>query len=678
VTYLNDAYQQTVLELARQGNLRAIAYWINSHLAPQGVYARLDSIRSGCLQIQVELPKLPDLEKYPGAASERFSRFICHCLVQLNSEAIEGVRIATRFTGEVDHLWQRSIRIVTPATRLKLRHPGQLHSRLQQVVRRRAQLKFLRSLLVSGSTLTAFILGCWLGYADAPAEQTTAIASPDGDSKANATPTPRANTVQAALETIPVVLHNKAISAPDSSATLLFAGDVTLSDAFADLVGQDYDWAFAEMDEYRQADIAMVNLENPLTRASEPLPDKQFNFKADPDAIQVLTQGGVDIVTLANNHAMDYQASGLFETMETLDQAGIHYIGAGRDIAEARRPEIMEVKGQRIAFLGYYDADFHAAGEGIPGTNPTHNDRIAEDIRAIRNQVDWIVVNYHWGEEKSSYPGDWQVKLAHFTIDQGADLVVGHHPHVLQGAEIYKGRPIAYSLGNFIFGGNSRSDYDTAVLKVSLNDKQMKVEFLPVEVRQYQPKVVSGDRATEILQHIHEISQDFEQPMQASMILNAQPQAISPQEVPTPTPSTTPQPFSTSPENSFINSPNSTRIDSKNLRLEDIDWRSVPQPEPAPNSSSQPQKQSMTISPEPTSTTNPASKTSVMPESPEAGLAKTENSTRQTNARTCDVAENQNLEPWWKCYIKAQNPFEQVETEPSELLETAPWAFAVM
>jgi poly-gamma-glutamate capsule biosynthesis protein CapA/YwtB (metallophosphatase superfamily) len=676
VTYLNNAYQPTVLELARQGNLRAIAYWINSHLAPQGVYARLDSIRSGCLQIQVELPKVPDLEKYPGAASERFARFICHCLVKLNSEAIEGVRIATRFTGEGDHLWQQSIRIVTPATRSKLRYSGHLHSRLQQAARRRARLKFLRSLLVSGSTLTAFVLGCWLGYSDAPTEQTTATASSDGSpNKANAAPTSRPDTVQAALETIPVVLHNKAVSAPDSSATLLFAGDVTLSDAFADLVGQDYDWAFAEMEEYRQADIAMVNLENPLTRASKPLPDKQFNFKADPASIQVLTQGGVDIVTLANNHAMDYQASGLFETMETLDRAGIHYIGAGRDIAEARRPEIMEVKGQRIAFLGYYDADFHAAGEGIPGTNPTHNDRIAEDIRAIRNQVDWIVVNYHWGEEKSSYPGDWQVKLAHFTIDQGADLVVGHHPHVLQGAEIYKGRPIAYSLGNFIFGGNSRSDYDTAVLKVSLNEKQMKVEFLPVEVRQYQPKVVSGDRATEILQHIQEISQNFEQPMQSPMILDARPQPPSTQGLPTPTPSTAPQPFSTSPEDSFINSPNSTRIDSKNLRLEDIDWRSVPQSEPTPNSSSQPQQQSMKTLPDPAALTSPESRESTPPESQAVPSA---NLTRQTNARACDTTENQNLEPWWKCYIKAQNPFEQVETEPSKLLETAPWAFAVM
>jgi poly-gamma-glutamate capsule biosynthesis protein CapA/YwtB (metallophosphatase superfamily) len=670
VTYLNDAYQPTVLDLARQGNLRAIAYWINSHLAPQGMYARLGSIRSGCLQIQVELPRLPNLEQYPGATSERLARFICSCLCKLNSEAIEGVRIATHFMGESEQLWQQSIRLVTPATRSKLRQTGRLRSQLQQAARQRARLKFLRSFLVSGSTLTAFVLGCWLGYSDAPTEQTTATASPA--STPEATTSPRPTTIQAALESVPVVLHNKIPNPTDADATLLFAGDVTLSDAFADLIGQDYDWAFAEMEEYRQADIAMVNLENPLTTATTPLPDKQFNFKADPGSIEVLMRGGVDIVTLANNHAMDYEEPGLVETMEILDRAGIRHIGAGRDITEARRPEIMEVKGQRIAFLGYYDADFHAAGEGIAGTNPTHNDRIAEDIKAIRNQVDWIIVNYHWGAEKSSYPGDWQIDLAHFTIDQGADLVVGHHPHVLQGAEIYKGRPIAYSLGNFIFGGNSRSDYDTAVLKVSLNDQQMKVEFLPVEVRQYQPKVVTGDRATEILQHIQEISQDFEQPMQSPIVLDAR--SNTTQSTPTPAPTTSPEDFPTSPENSFINTPNSTRIDSTTPRLEDIDWRTVPQPEPSPTNSSRQERQSMSFpAPVPSSTAPQPETSKALPVTPELKSA-------EPNATApCDPAtQSQNLEPWWKCYLKAENPFSQVATEPSELLETAPWAFAVM
>jgi poly-gamma-glutamate synthesis protein (capsule biosynthesis protein) len=303
--------------------------------------------------------------------------------------------------------------------------------------------------------------------------------------------------------------------------TLVFGGDVTLSDHFEDVIGTNYSLPFAQLPEYQDADVAMVNLENPLTRSTLRRPNKQFNFKADPESVKVLTEGGIDIVNLANNHTMDYEEPGLVETMATLDQAGIKTVGAGRDIKEARRPTIIEVKGQRIAYLGYYDADFHAATESLAGTNPRYDERVAADIKAIRDQVDWVVVNYHWGVELAEYPGDWQIDLARFTIDQGADVVIGHHPHTLQGAEIYKGRPIVYSLGNFIFGGNSRADYETAVLRVALNaNHQMKVEFLPVEVTQYQAKVISTKKGEDIIKRVGRLSQIFDQPMQSSVVLD--------------------------------------------------------------------------------------------------------------------------------------------------------------
>jgi poly-gamma-glutamate synthesis protein (capsule biosynthesis protein) len=325
--------------------------------------------------------------------------------------------------------------------------------------------------------------------------------------------------VQAALEIVPVVQQKQVIDPYDPTVTLMFGGNVNLLDAAA--TSNDYHSAFANMDEYRQADVAMVNLENPLTSSTLGKSKKQLNFKADPESVKVLTAGGVDLVNLANNHAMDYEEPGLVETINTLNNAGIGHLGAGRDIKEARRPDIIEVKGQRIAYLGYYDSDLHSADFGKAGTNPRRNNRVAEDIRALRGQVDWIVVNYHWGVELADYPGDWQIDLARFTIDQGADLVVGHHPHVLQGAEIYKGRPIVYSLGNFIFGGNVRSDYDTAVLKVSLKERNMKVEFLPVEVKKFQPKVVKGEAAERILKHVEQISSIFDKPMRSPVILEA-------------------------------------------------------------------------------------------------------------------------------------------------------------
>lgn len=522
MVYSNSSYRPSLVELARAGNFRAIAQWLNQSLLPYGIRTFVGAVKPGCLKILLEFQPIPEHEALVGSWREALVRYICHQIWQLNSALIEGVRVAARFRGERSLLWEQSVRIATPARHYKRQQSQQIRTQIRQTARQKARLKTMRALLMSGSTVFAFVFGGVLAYVKAPVEQSNAVPSPEPKSSSNNKPSPnRSDTVKTALETVSVVKHNQVANPADPTVTLMFSGDVTLADSFAEQVGTDYKWAFAQLDEYRQADLAMVNLENPLTKSTLALPDKQFNFKADPESVKVLTEGGVDLVTLGNNHAMDYQAEGLAETMSTLDQSSILHLGAGRDITEARRPEIVDVKGQRIAFLGYYGADLHAATDKAAGTNYADETRISEDIKAIRNQVDWIVVNYHWGEEKATHPADWQIELAHFTIDQGADVVVGHHPHVLQGAEIYKGRPIAYSLGNFIFGGNPRSDYDTAILKVAVKDKQMKVEFLPIEVQKYQAKLATGDRGQEILNQIANLSSGFQQPMQSSMVLEA-------------------------------------------------------------------------------------------------------------------------------------------------------------
>lgn len=523
MVYSDSLYHPALTELARAGNLRAIAHWLNQALIPFGMKAVVGAARPGCLKILIEFEPLSPAEYREIAAplQDSLMRFVCHRLWRLNSGLIEGISLAARFTGSRQILWEQSIRINAPARRQRQQQSRQLQKQIQQTTRRKDQLKTARALLMSGSTVVAFICGGVIAYVKAPVDQSGAVAPSGGG---NLKPSPRSNEVKAALETLPVVKHTEVANPNDPTITLLFSGDVTLGESFAESVGNDYKWAFAEMDEYRQADLAMVNLETPLTTATDPLPGKQFSFKSDPElATKILTDGGVDIVTLANNHAMDYQEAGLTETLNTLSQAGIEHVGAGQTVQDARRPQVIDVKGQRIAYLGYYTADFQIAGITTPGTNYAEEARIAEDIRALRSQVDWIVVNYHWGEELATHPADWQQQLAYFTIDQGADLVVGHHPHVLQGAEIYKGRPIAYSLGNFIFGGNSRSDYDTAVLKVSVNDRQMKAEFLPVEVRGYQPKVVADAPGQAILQQIADRSSGFQSPMQSPVVLDARP-----------------------------------------------------------------------------------------------------------------------------------------------------------
>jgi poly-gamma-glutamate synthesis protein (capsule biosynthesis protein) len=557
MVYTDGLCQPPIMELAKAGNFQAIAHWINQYLKPYGMEAWVGAARPGCLKVLVELPWI-ESGKLPEDRRDYLVRYICHRIWHLNSAVIEGVQIAARFAGESQILWTQSVRVVSPARRLRQQQSKQLQTQVHQMTQQKAQMKAFRAFLVSGAPVFAFLFGCILGFSKAPVEQTNAVASSQPDSgrpqaERGERGGDRPDTVQAALEVVPVVKHDRVMNPHDPKVTLMFSGDVALAEEFEATIGKDYDHAFAAMPEYREADLAMVNLENPLTKATIPLPNKQFNFKSDPESVRVLQKGGVDLVNLANNHTMDFQEAGLVETMETLDKAGILHVGAGRNETAARRPQIVEVKGQRVAYLGYYGADFHAATDKKAGTNFADEARIAADIKSIRDQVDWVIVNFHWGEELANYPAEWQVDLAHFTIDQGADLIVGHHPHVLQGAEIYKGRPIAYSLGNFIFGGNARKDYDTAVLKVALKDRQMKVEFLPVEVRNYQPQVVVGDRAAQILKHIADLSTSFTQPMRSAAVLDAplvpklEPSPSAPDSQPsnpagTSTPFTKPQP----------------------------------------------------------------------------------------------------------------------------------------
>lgn len=524
-----DSPESSWVNLARAGNFRAIAQWLNEALAPYGIWASVGAVRPGCLYVMLELPPVIERDELLGPGRDLLVRFVCHRLWKLNSAIIEGVRVAAGFSDDPEILWQQSVRIASPARRNRQTQSRSLRVKVRRTSRNRIRLKTLRSFLLCGSAVAAFVFGCTLGYGKAPSTDVNASARTSNQTvtPVSATPQaqkPRTHEVQAVAEVVPVVKPADIANPTDPTVNLMFAGDVTLADSFADTVGKDYKWAFAELQAYREADIAMVNLENPLTTAETPLPDKQFNFKADPESVAVLKDGGIDLVNLANNHTLDFQAQGLIDTLETLNQAGIQHVGAGRNRTEARRPTIMEVKGQRIAYLGYYGADFGAATDSAAGTNYAEESQISADIKALRPQVDWIVVNYHWGEELAEYPAEWQRDLGRFTIDQGADLVVGHHPHVLQGAEIYKGRAIAYSLGNFIFGGNSRSDYDTAVLKVALKEQQMKVEFLPVQVEKYQPRIATGDRGNAILAHLTSLSSNFQQPLTSPIVLDTQSQ----------------------------------------------------------------------------------------------------------------------------------------------------------
>ncbi len=302
---------------------------------------------------------------------------------------------------------------------------------------------------------------------------------------------------------------------PDSLVHLMFAGDVTLANHFENHVGYDLSYPFKYLDWFGQADISMVNLENPLTRRGKPA-DKLFTFRTKPEYVHILQAAGIDIVTLANNHIYDYGAQGLYDTIRILDKGGIRHVGAGGTLPEARRPVVFRKKGLRLAYLAYYGlgrhSDSHPATEDSAGTALRNLNYIREDIQQIREQVDVVIINFHWGIEKENYPQPDQRAFAHAVIDAGADFIIGHHPHVLQGIEKYKGKLIAYSLGNFIFGGNSRRYERSIVLEILINPKnagEYRVRVHPVEIKNWQPAAAGQEVRKKVVEDLRQFSSVF-------------------------------------------------------------------------------------------------------------------------------------------------------------------------
>lgn len=311
--------------------------------------------------------------------------------------------------------------------------------------------------------------------------------------------------------------------------TLLVGGDVTVGHHyqtyFDEQVGKGrtreemFAYGFKEVKAVADtADLFLVNLECPFTESSDKLP-KNFNFRARPEFVNTLLAGGVDVVSLANNHMMDYGPQGLVDTLMTLEQAKIPHFGAGRTLAEARRPALVTVGGVRFAFLGYFflgnrniePAQVYAT-ETTPGVAGHYSDvtvmerMLREDILAAKAQADVVLPFFHWGTESTYNPLPYQLQLARAAIEAGAAGVLGSHPHVLQAMELHQGAPAIYSLGNFVFGGNwNPKDKRSALLKARFSPGgYLSSELIPLRTDRYpefpmQPSIVSGPEADEVL-----------------------------------------------------------------------------------------------------------------------------------------------------------------------------------
>jgi poly-gamma-glutamate synthesis protein (capsule biosynthesis protein) len=237
--------------------------------------------------------------------------------------------------------------------------------------------------------------------------------------------------------------------------TLIFAGDLMLADGPGQTIAAAGDPLAPFAGILAQADYRIANLECPVASGGQPHASKIATFRAEPQTLSVL-RARFDAVSLANNHSGDYGHAAFVETMAHLDDAGIAYFGGGRNLAEAHRPLWIERNGLRIAVLGYneFKPRVFEAGASWPGVAWSEDDLVIADIRAAKSAgADLVIPFMHWGWEKETQPTERQKTLARLMIDEGAALVVGSHPHVTQGAEIHKGKPIIYSLGNFVFDG---------------------------------------------------------------------------------------------------------------------------------------------------------------------------------------------------------------------------------
>lgn len=265
--------------------------------------------------------------------------------------------------------------------------------------------------------------------------------------------------------------------------------------------GYDYSYIFKNVSSiFKNDDITIANLEGTFTNSNSKA-EKQFAFKAPPEYAKILTAGSVEGVNLSNNHTKDYLDKGFQDTKAALDSEGISYFGENNVWTK-------EVNGTKFGFLGY---------KGF-SNNKELLEKIKSDIKNLKNQDCVVVINFHWGEEGHYEPNAVQKNIAHYAIDNGADLIIGHHPHVIQGIEQYKNRLIFYSLGNFAFGGNKNPrDKDTIIPQIKFKFKNnlldsYDLKVIPAKIssvnytNDYCPTPAKGASKTAILNKLNNLS----------------------------------------------------------------------------------------------------------------------------------------------------------------------------
>jgi poly-gamma-glutamate capsule biosynthesis protein CapA/YwtB (metallophosphatase superfamily) len=301
------------------------------------------------------------------------------------------------------------------------------------------------------------------------------------------------------------------------SLNLAFVGDIMMGGSAAHKLKTDGpDSFFVHVAPLlKQADLVTGNLECPLGIGGVKFPNKKYNFLVDPSSAKGLSRAGFKLLTLANNHIMDFGVDALQSTFKALESNGLKHAGAGMNESRARRPAFFDVKGRKVAILAYsitYPAEYWAR-ENKPGCASASGPEMKRDISSARAKgADLVIVCVHWGQEKKTKLRYYQPTLAHLAIDAGADAVIGHHPHIWQEVEVYRGKPIAYSLGNFCFGSFSSSTTMSGILYLSFDRENRWIggKIVPVNVNNYQvqfsPAPMKPDQAKNFFRYLTRLS----------------------------------------------------------------------------------------------------------------------------------------------------------------------------
>ena len=307
---------------------------------------------------------------------------------------------------------------------------------------------------------------------------------------------------------------------PDKdTVTFTFAGDVLLDEDYAVMSTYRANGSVLEeciapelLEIMRSSDVFMINNEFPYTNRGTPLANKAFTFRADPANVQLLDEMGVDIVSLANNHASDYGQISLLDTLDTLNGAGIPYVGAGKDLEEASKVVFYEKDGFRVGIVSATEVerlanpDTKGATEDSPGTfRCFQNDALENVIKEAKTQCDFLIVYVHWGTE-STDELDWSQpgQAVDFTA-AGADVIIGAHPHVLQEIAYVNDVPVFYSLGNYWF--NSKNQDSCLVTLEIGNEGLVSAKFIPCRTEAGKTYLATGEEAERILNYMRGLSE---------------------------------------------------------------------------------------------------------------------------------------------------------------------------